>query len=168
MLATAAFEGNVMLLLPQDEIASSFDDSPASWPKSSEGETQATKVTYCENHSGWLSSALCALGRLGKLANNWDSYGAEAPSRLAIETGKYIISVLSGLDLTPTSIDPSAEGGICISFRKGQRYSDIECFNDGTVLAVTAESDSKPNVWRLAGDADVAPSIKRMKAFLDY
>ena len=84
--------------------------------------------------------------RMVNLEADWDSYGAEPPNDVALLAAVQVLDDLASINLDPTSIDPSVEGGICLSFQRGERYGDIECFNTGEILAVTSTGyDTK--VW---------------------
>ncbi|HEX6864516.1 MAG TPA: hypothetical protein VF414_16930, partial [Thermoanaerobaculia bacterium] len=66
-------------------------------------------------------------------------------------------------------LSPSVEGGVGIVFgTAGQRYADIECFNDGEVLAITSEPDAEPVVWPVNLEPDsLRQTIRRITAFLN-
>lgn len=72
---------------------------------------------------------------LGNLSENWNSYGAEAPSKEALGIALQILEDLFSLNLLPNNVLPSAEGGIGLVFLSGNKQADIEVFNDGDVLA---------------------------------
>jgi hypothetical protein len=102
--------------------------------------------------SAWLASAFRRLASVGRLQANWDSYEAEAPNEQAIQLARQVIESLDALHFQPTSIDASAEAGVCISFLKENRYGDIECFNSGAVLAVVSTPSAAPVVWEVMPD----------------
>ena len=83
---------------------------------------------------------------LSQLKRGWDSYNAEPPSQAAITKAKQIAKQLT---LQPTKITPSAEGGVAITFIKGRRYADIECFNEGSVVAGISSGNGRPACWEL-------------------
>lgn len=104
--------------------------------------------------SDWFDAALGRLARLAELEDNWDSYGAPTPHPIAVESAKLILEVLADLQLRPAGIDPSAEGGVCISFVSPERYGDIECLNSGEILAATSTNGEQTKVWTV-GQAGV-------------
>ena len=119
------------------------------WPKGSETGlySQLTPITSITEPKPWISKHSERIAQISRLDSDWDSYGAEAPSEVAINFAYEILSNLAYEDLEPSSIDPSAEGGICISFRTKSRYGDIECFNNGEIFAVTSKNGKETNAW---------------------
>jgi hypothetical protein len=143
---------------PSSDIASSYAFG-----------NQATEVTVIEERNAWLVNAHRRLVELARLKDNWDDCGAEAPNAAAVELSRYILKLLSSKDFEPTSIDPSAEGGVCISFRKAERYGDIECFNSGEILAVTSMGGDETDVWELADiDRGLDEALRRLRDFLGH
>jgi hypothetical protein len=92
----------------------------------------------------WHAAATIRVAELESLGPQWDGYHAEPPNIAAIQTASSALGILRELGIQPHRIDPSVEGGIIISFRRGGRYGDLECDNDGDVLALT--SDGQGNV----------------------
>src|SRR5580704_7883527 len=52
------------------------------------------------------------LDRISNMTRDWDSYGAEAPSPDAIRASREILNELAGALILPSTIVPSAEGGV--------------------------------------------------------
>jgi len=90
------------------------------WPVIDRPTTAATEAES-ENQSRWLVSAYKSLASFRSLRQNWDTYGAEAPNASAIRLARAVVHILGKNDFLPQSIDPSAEGGVCISFRRGPK-----------------------------------------------
>lgn len=144
------------------------DDRPQfqDW-ESRYSESFSTKVISLSDRPLWLHGGLRALNRLANLKNNWDSYGAEAPSRQAVRTARHIVGILGDFDVEPYSIDPSVEGGVCISFARGNRYGDIECFNTRELCAVVSEENETPLAWDVSeSDEGIAVAIQRICEFI--
>ncbi len=77
------------------------------------------------------------------------------PNGFAIEAGGEVLSALGKVAMEPTSVDPSAEGGVCISFRSGSRFAVLECFNSGEILGLRANNaESEPDIF----EVDCTPS----------
>lgn len=170
MSTATAFADQLARLEPPVGDSSSFAPSPAAWKScESTGDTaQAVDVTILAPRSDWLVAAFRKLAKLSTLRTNWDSYGADAPSIDAIASARRVLGVLLELDLEPTSVDPSAEGGICISFTTKNRYGDIECFNSRQILAVTSAVGDEPNVWRVESDDEVLRgAVATIKSFIE-
>jgi hypothetical protein len=131
--------------------------------------SQAVDVTILAGSSGWLVAAFRELTRLSALQSNWDSYGAESPSARAIESGRRILQILDELDFQPKSVDPSVEGGVCISFASNGWYGDIECFNSGEILAVTSRAGGEPNAWQVeSDDTGIRGALAILKSNIRY
>ena len=75
----------------------------------------------------------------GELTDNWNGYGAPAPSADAIRAAKRLIR--SAADPRPTRVAPSAMGGIAVEFAVADREVVAEFFNSGAAHALfTVES----------------------------
>ena len=107
------------------------------------------------------------LEQLAKLPANWDSYGTENPSRMAIITALAIAKAFVEFDLLPDAISASSEGGVAICFMRNQRYADIECFNSGDVLAVRYSKNDEPKAWVVEPSPDATnATIRTVSAYL--
>jgi hypothetical protein len=73
------------------------------------------------------------------LADGWDSYRAPAPSRLAIENAKALLEQARGFGVMPVHVEPSAMGGIGVTFTAGGREVVIEFYNKGSAHALFAD-----------------------------
>ena len=107
------------------------------------------------------------LMQLAQLSKNWDSYGAEPPNKIALNWAKETLIILSELELFPIQIGPSVENGVGISFMFGKKYADIECFNEGDILAVTSDRQGNPDVWEVeASTLGIKSAIEKIRVFL--
>jgi len=126
---------------------------------------QFTGVAFLTQRSEWLLQDYARLAMLAHLTANWDSYGAEAPGPKAIRAARTVLGVLGDIECRPSSIDASVEGGVCLSFSRGQRYGDIECFNSGEIWAVVSTGGGDTDVWIVANGTaaiwDTAEAIRR-------
>lgn len=143
------------------------DDWISRWPSLEALGNQVTSITLIEDRKDWLVKAHKRLAELASLQKDWDSYEADAPNSASIELTRHIIGQLAANDFEPSRIDPSAEGGICLSFQRGRRYADVECFNSGELLAVTSLGGDETEVWDV-GDIDqgLSGSLDKLRAFL--
>lgn len=140
---------------------------PPPWYADNTAGNQATGVTLIEEPSDWLVKAYKRLAGFASLKNDWDSYDADPPAAAAIEVARQLLERLASHHLQPSDIDPSAEGGVCVSFRQGNRYGDLECFNSGEVLAVTSSGGDETEVWEVDGrEYDLRNTLERLRAFL--
>jgi hypothetical protein len=108
------------------------------------------------------------LDEFRRLEPEWDSYDAPAPSeRAVVYAGKILRFILDrDLALTP-SVSPTADGGILLVFSSAPRYADIECFNNGEILALTSEGEGAPNIWPIDTETDsLAIALEQISAFI--
>jgi hypothetical protein len=69
--------------------------------------------------------------------------------------------------MPPSKVAASAEGGVGICFVEGEKYADIEIFNDGEMLATTYRGDSDARIWDLeSDDASITEAINQIRAHL--
>jgi hypothetical protein len=98
------------------------------------------------------------------LRPNWDSYGAPAPNNRAASNAIRVLNLLQSLNLEPTGILASAEGGIGICFIRGERYADIECSNEGEVLGVHYAGAQMPALLETDGtDVSILAALGRIR-----
>jgi len=111
------------------------------------------------------------LNSFRNLKHGWDSYDAEPPGETAITNARQVLDVLWSVGLTSSirAVSPSAEGGIGIVFAgSDQKYADIECFNDGEILAITSEGTAEPSVWPLNGETEtLRRAVETISTFLN-
>jgi hypothetical protein len=114
-------------------------------------ETNTTTVESAEIDSAvsWLPDALKKLAQLRGIGADWHSCDAAPPNETAIKTSIYVLQKLSRFDLRPDLISPSTDEAVCISFKGRDKYADIECYNSGEVLAMTANGRERPKIWEV-------------------
>lgn len=94
-------------------------------------------------------------------------FTAEPPNNTALNWASKTLEILSKTGLSPTRITPSVENGIGISFISDNRYADIECFNEGDILAVTSDGQGNPEVWEVeATMLGLTFAIEKIRVFL--
>lgn len=97
----------------------------------------------------WVAEFSEKLNEMSCLKANWDSYGAEPPNEVALDWARKTLEILSQKEFSPTQITPSVENGIGISFIHNNKYADIECFNEGEILAVISDGQGDVKVWEV-------------------
>ncbi|MCB7130453.1 MAG: hypothetical protein J3T61_13050, partial [Candidatus Brocadiales bacterium] len=164
MSSAAVFSNNVIEWdIAAGERSPSAEETPQR-PSQAGTDNQATGVTFIDEWKEWLVDAYKRLSRFALLEDDWDSYGAEAPSQVSVDKARGVLSVLADVDFEPTSVDASAEGGVCLSFQQGDRYGDVECFNSGEFLAVTSGGGDATDVWEIKGaDQDLRTSLSKIR-----
>jgi len=86
-----------------------------------------------------LSDCLDALDALKDLKDGWNSYSAPAPNPVAIENAKALVKETERLGTTPERVEPSAMGGVGVTFASGHREIVIEFYNRGTAHALFSD-----------------------------
>lgn len=115
----------------------------------------------------WYREQRHALIRLGNLMPNWNSYGADPPHPKTIGTARRLLKALRDIDLSPTKVLASAEGGVGIIFDEPGRYAVIECLNSGDIVALIARGDDEPDVWEVRDDKpDLLQASERIHGFM--
>lgn len=121
-----------------------------------------------------LELQLARLRSFRELSPGWDSYEADPPNETALQNAHHILRALweseeEGTHVARVRLSPSVEGGVGIIFgAAGQRYADIECFNDGEVLAITSEPGTEPVVWSVDTEpGSLRQTFRRITAFLN-
>jgi hypothetical protein len=76
-----------------------------------------------------------------KLRDNWDSYGAEAPSDRSIHAACQFVGTLGASLIFPSRAMPSSEGGIGLRFKHNQNRALLEFFNNGEVGLILYKSN---------------------------
>ncbi len=136
---------------------------------------QGTATTQSEpwSHLAWLAQSLLSeqatrfaelyerLDRLAELREDWDTYGAPPPNRSSISNAPSILALFEKAYLTPAKVVPSAEGGAGIVFVRGERYADVECLNDGDVLAAKYTGEGEPEVWEVKTRSEAVDEVRR-------
>lgn len=118
-------------------------------------------------HADWFLEYTEKLTELSHLPIDWDSYGAEPPNNLALDWASQILEILSEIGFSPARITPSVENGVGISFISDNKYADIECFNEGDILAVTSDGQGNPEVWEVeATTLGIKFAIEKIRVFL--
>lgn len=94
--------------------------------------------TYVQEPSVSFSALIKNLERLGRLDNNWNGYGAPAPTDAATFAARLILEQISTMEIAlfPSRLVASAEGGVAVCFFHNGRHADIECLNSGETLCV--------------------------------
>ena len=85
--------------------------------------------------SPWLAE----LDSLKNLSEGWDSYSAPAPNTMAVENAKALVKEADKSDTSPERVEPSATGGIGVTFSTAGREVVIEFYNPGTAHALFSD-----------------------------
>ena len=113
------------------------------------------------NTSPW-PNLQAALRKLEALEADWDAYGAPPPNLLARTNANFVLDRAFHLGVVPTTVLPSAEGGVFIGFDgPAGRRANVECFNDGTGYAATVADTVA--VWpvSMVDEAEIDATLQR-------
>lgn len=117
------------------------------------------------------AAQIARLESFRSLRPGWDSYDAEPPTETAIDNARHILRVIWTSETAPPlrQISPSVEGGVALVFTgRDQKYADIECFNNGDILAITSDGITEPSVWSLNKDGgSIRRAIEKLNAFFN-
>jgi hypothetical protein len=108
-------------------------------------QTRDVRNTLLVHHhkteaSGRLGGLADTLAALRNLQEGWNSYSAPAPSVSAIKNAKTLLTVASEQAIIPQRVEPSAMGGVGVTFSLGDREVSVEFYNDGTAHALFADN----------------------------
>jgi hypothetical protein len=113
-----------------------------------------------------LFDAEAELDRISGMEADWDSYGAEPPSAAAIRASKEALKELAGALILPSTIVPSAEGGVSIYFMNGDRTAYIESYNQGSQALVMYDQHGNTEVLELDSDIPRSAVSRRILQYL--
>jgi hypothetical protein len=128
-------------------------------------EPAAVDYTPAAPHTPIVAEFVQRIADMKSLQAGWDGYGAEPPSALAREWAVLVLQLLPR-SLQPFAVSPSSEGGVALSFGKGERVVTIECLNDGSVLAVRSDRVNAPRAWELSGSDGIRSGLSLIAEFL--
>jgi hypothetical protein len=101
-----------------------------------------------------FNALLAQIKELQQLQPDWDSYAAPAPTIAALRLADQSVRRALEMKNLPSMIAPSAEGGVALSWDRGERHAYIEFDNDGGAVAVRYEGMSDPRIVEIeANDA---------------
>jgi hypothetical protein len=92
------------------------------------------------------------LSKLHWLELGWDSYCSPAPNGAALAATDAALNVLRRLNVQPTAILPSADGGVGICFIQNEQYAHIEFENSGDTWVLTYGPNKASETWQLLSD----------------
>jgi hypothetical protein len=114
---------------------------------------------------------LARLESFRTLQQGWDSYDAAPPGDVAVDNARHVLRVLWTSETAPPlrQISPSVEGGVAFVFTgRDKKYADIECFNNGDILAITSDGSTEPSVWSLNKEGgSIRHAIEKLNAFFN-
>jgi hypothetical protein len=106
------------------------------------------------------------LKQFAKLPSNWNGYGSEAPNPFALFWAQVILDLADERAMTPFRVAASAEGGIGITFKKGDRIGALEALNSDSIVAVLSDRKSEPQVWGVVGREQLREALTTIATYL--
>lgn len=107
------------------------------------------------------------LQMIKKIETDWDGYGSPKPNRQSLANASVILSIAHKLNNFPTSITPSVEGGIGLTFEGNIKYAVVECFNDGDIAAIGSDRKGETKSWTLTGsDIELQQIIEEIYTYV--
>jgi hypothetical protein len=115
----------------------------------------ADKIPFLHRtKTSWVLKAKEEIESLTSLPDDWNGYNSKCPNTKAATFATLLLDEAFKLNLQPNRISPSAEGGIAISYFNQNKYADIECLNNGKILAVKTGKTNETEVWEVSTDAN--------------
>jgi hypothetical protein len=113
-----------------------------------------------------LATWIEKLDGLVSLKDGWDSYAAPAPGQLAINNASALLVEADKLATTPERIEPSAMGGVGVTFSANGREVVIEFYNKGTAHALfsddgTGDMRTQPVCANHEGYQEIIHEVRR-------
>jgi hypothetical protein len=96
---------------------------------------------------------------------DWKAEGIEPPNALSRLNAVRVLEVAGDLEIEPTYVAVSADGGIGICFKKNGLYGDIECFNTGEMWAIFSDRVNAAQTWQLD---NTVPKISQALVTIDF
>lgn len=119
------------------------------------------------NETTWLADCSKKVTSFASLAKGWDTYHAEPPNAWSRYWAQSTIRYCKEINLKPTAVVPSAEGGIAVTFSSGANYADIEILNSKEILAVTSKPQEPSKVWQLSdSEREIRVALRRIQVFV--
>jgi hypothetical protein len=108
-----------------------------------------------------VAALLAELNSFGNLTKGWNGYSAPPPTSVAINNAEALVIETNAGNTVPVRVEPSAMGGIGVTFAAGSREVVVEFYNNGTAHALfadnaTEEMDTRP----------IAPLASNYRGFL--
>jgi len=113
----------------------------------------------------WHAELSTRLDELAALPVDWNSYGSDPPNAEALARARIALDVLRDLEMRPTSLVATADGGVAIGFRTATRYADVEFYNDGEIAAVTSDRKGDIDAWEVSPE-EIAAALRKIRAFV--
>lgn len=134
------------------------------------GNSDGAKIGNSEAGAGrrktGFASHFESLKSMKSLRDDWNGMGSAAPSTFARLQAMEALEILLDKTFCPDKVVPSAEDGVAISFRKGDRYALVECYNNGEVAAATSVDGGRIDSWDVE-PTELGDTLERIYDFIE-
>lgn len=131
-------------------------------------QLQVRWVMDPEDEPAGLPEKFRQLESLSGLVKGWDGYQAEPPSATALENARSLLEALSGMEVVPERVGPSADGGVALILSTHPPYRAIECFNDGEIVASLSDRAFRHEAWETGlSPSALRATLERLGSFPD-
>jgi hypothetical protein len=149
--------------------ATSYLTGGIALPTTSKGKIpcpgQSTESRTAEE--SWFQIAKRRLEKVRRYPDNWDSYGAAAPSPWTYYYANEALLILNRQNFPMPQIAASVEEGIGISYRNSNKTATIEFLNSREIVAVRSDGTGNPHAWQVApNEKDIESALESMHQFL--
>ena len=115
-----------------------------------------------------LESVQEKINKVKELDQSWaDEEGIALPDETAIKQTCNFVKNLADYEIYPDRVNPSAEGGICLSFHNGTQILHFEIYNDGE-LGYIIEDRYKKEILENQEIKYLSTMIERIKEFYNF
>lgn len=129
------------------------------------GKAYATRRS--ETSSSLLSQYLNDLEEWSHGRKDWGSEGSEPPDESALKRAEESLQLLNSLGFLPQKIAPSAEGGVALVFKNGDKRAMLEFFNDGSSSGVLYDLVDEVKVIAVDQESEMSGIVERIRAYLE-
>lgn len=89
---------------------------------------------------------------LSSLEKDWNGFESVPPNQRAVRMAREVLSLLHNMGTEPDRLVASADDGIAFSFRRSDRYANIECLNSGEIYTLWYDDATEPVTHQIATD----------------
>jgi hypothetical protein len=103
---------------------------------------------------------------LKSLSRNWDSYDSPPPATGVVESSLKFLAKIYQESFLPSSIVPSAEGGLALYFTREGKNAYLEYRNSGELILAMYDREAEPIIIELEPtDADESRALRLLRTY---
>ncbi len=132
------------LIRPERQAGGGKGHATCTWIAQKENDiSEVIRTLQSINRSSVLTNLMERASNLGRLKKGWNSYSAPPPAPAAIGNAKMLLTLASVAGIIPERIEPSAMGGVGVTFTAGSREVAVEFYNKGSAHALFSDSETE-------------------------